>query len=206
MDAKSLVIPNQVNTDYFMPADRVPDKPPFRLFALAHLTAEKGMDVLIRAMQLLLQQADCACRLRIGGEGKERKRLEQMTRDAGLTAYIHFTGRLSQEEVRQEMQQAHAFVHPSLMESFGIVLLEAMACGLPVIATRSGGPEQIIRPELGLLCERDNAQALAHSIQGLKSNYHAYVADHIRAHIISHYGTRAISRQYLEVYQRILKQ
>lgn len=204
VETNIILIPNQVDTDFFTPAPLKPDMPPFQLFALAHLTAEKGMDTLIKAMQLLQQQPDCSCRLRIGGEGKERKRLEQMTRDAGLTSFIHFTGRLTQEEVRKEMQQAHAFVHPSRMESFGIVLLEAMACGLPVIATRSGGPEQIIKAELGLLCERDNAQALADCIIHLMSHYQAYHAANIRAHIINHYGTKVISRQYTGIYKQIL--
>jgi glycosyltransferase involved in cell wall biosynthesis len=206
MEAKSIVIPNQVDTGYFVPSGHVPDRPPFRLFALAHLTAEKGMDVLIRALHLLQQMESDAYTLRIGGDGAERKKLEQMTQKLGLASLIQFAGRLSKEEVRNELQQAHAFVHPSLMESFGIVLLEAMSCGLPVIATRSGGPEQLVKPELGLLCEAGHAEALAHSIQRIKSDYQAYASDHIRTHIISHYGTKAISRQYLEVYQQILKQ
>jgi glycosyltransferase involved in cell wall biosynthesis len=88
--------------------------------------------------------------LTIVGEGSERGRLEQMTAELGLSDTVRFTGNLPLAEVAQIMQQAHVFCLPSVRESGGAVLLEAMAVARPVIAVDFGGPSEIVDAAVGV--------------------------------------------------------
>ena len=76
---------------------------------------------------------------RVVGDGEERGLLVQMARDLGLEDKVTFVGKVTNEDVGTYIAAADIFVLPSISESFGIVNLEAMACGLPILASRVGG-------------------------------------------------------------------
>ncbi|MCP4457997.1 MAG: glycosyltransferase family 4 protein [Cytophagales bacterium] len=80
---------------------------------------------------------------------------------------IEWLGELSREQVRDEMWRCSFYVLPSRHETFGSVLLEAMACGKPVVASRCGGPSEIVTDEVGLLCKNEDVEDLADAIKGM---------------------------------------
>ncbi|MEQ9229997.1 MAG: glycosyltransferase, partial [Cyclobacteriaceae bacterium] len=88
----------------------------------------------------------------------------------GVSDKITWLGELSREQVREEMQRCSFYVLPSRHETFGNVLLEAVACGKPVIATDCGGPRDIVTDEVGVLCEVD-MDALTESLKQMISKY-----------------------------------
>ena len=79
--------------------------------------------------------------------------LEALVQEKALTEQVTFLGSLTREQVRQEVSEADAFVLSSEYETFGVVVIEALALGKPVIATRCGGPESIVVPSVGYLVE-----------------------------------------------------
>lgn len=124
----------------------------------------KGHKYLIEAISHIIQKRnDVLCV--IVGAGKLRPTLECQICSLGLEEYVKLVGGKPHDEIPFWMNACDLFVLPSLRESFGVVQIEAMACGKPVVATRNGGSEEIvISEEYGLLVEPGDAEELAEKI------------------------------------------
>lgn len=117
-------------------------KRPF-VFAVGRVVEKKGFDLLLRAYAAVPPEGR-RLDLVIGGDGTARGDLVRLAADLGVGAHVHFPGRLSREEVAVAMAEAELFVMPSRLEPFGIVILEAWRAGTAVMATRHGGPPELI--------------------------------------------------------------
>ncbi|OYT49379.1 hypothetical protein B6U83_02280 [Thermoplasmatales archaeon ex4484_36] len=140
-----IVIPNGVDTDRFRPRSgiRLFDGDPVILY-VGRLVPKKGVDNLILAMRNVLKVHRKA-RLIIVGKGALQKMLRSEAKLAGVESSVSFLGYVPDEELPYIYNSADVFVLPSITgESFGIVLLEAMASGLPVVATRVGGIPEVL--------------------------------------------------------------
>lgn len=123
------------------------------------LVKQKGADILVKAFKRVMEKHNAE--LVIVGDGPERASLERLCRELGVAA--EFTGYV--EDTRNVLRKSSVLVLPSREEGFGLVLLEAMALGIPVVATRVGGIQEIIADgENGLLVEREDPEALAEAI------------------------------------------
>ncbi|MFH0879556.1 MAG: glycosyltransferase family 4 protein, partial [Lentisphaerota bacterium] len=148
------LIPAGVDTDRFKPAgDKMamrrqtglPENRPI-LFTVRNLTPRMGLDRLIDAMPAVRTAAPQAL-LIIGGEGPLRPVLESQIQRLGLEGQVRLAGRIPDDQLSKYYQAADLFVLPTLqLEGFGLVTLEAMACGTPVLATPQGGTMEILRP------------------------------------------------------------
>ncbi|MEG4999419.1 glycosyltransferase family 4 protein [Microcoleus sp. B4-D4] len=118
---------------------------------LGRLADWKGVDLLLEAFAPVAAQTDAV--LEIIGDGEMREELEAQTARLGLDSRVVFSGWLSQEECAIKMKQADSMVFPSLREPGGAVVMEAMAVGLPVIATNWGGPADYLDSKSGILVE-----------------------------------------------------
>ncbi|MEG4172299.1 MULTISPECIES: glycosyltransferase family 4 protein [unclassified Microcoleus] len=118
---------------------------------LGRLIDWKAVDLMLEAFTPVVAQTDAV--LEIIGDGDIRGELEAQTARLGIDSSVVFSGWLSQEECALKMQQADAMVFPSLREPGGAVVMEAMAVGLPVIATNWGGPADYLNSTCGILVE-----------------------------------------------------
>lgn len=158
------VIPNGVDIqaiEQIPPANNSVD-----ILYAGRLIKEKGVHILVKALDILRKKKpDISCL--IIGDGPERKNLEKLTRELKLQSNIHFAGFLkNQKELIAQMKSAKIFVLPSVREGFGIVVIEANACGVPVITTnhpRNAAKDLVIQNENGLLFE-GTCQDLAEKI------------------------------------------
>jgi glycogen(starch) synthase len=149
------------------------------LFA-GRLRVEKGLLVLLKALDLLVHEQKQAStkvpslHLNIFGTGDQVHidELHTFLRERDLTQFVTFHGRVSQDELISYYDRSHIMLVPSLwQEPFGLVIVEAMARGLPVVASHVGGPAEILTHEVdGLLVEPGNEQALAEAIRQLLEN------------------------------------
>ncbi len=158
------VIHNPVDTDFFKPIDFLPEQT--TILTVGRMVPQKGIDILIRAIKELGD--DFQGKFRIGGDGEHLREYQNLAKELGISDKITWLGELSREQVREEMQRCSFYVLPSRHETFGNVLLEAIACGKPVIAMDCGGPRDIVTEEVGVLCEAD---ALTESLKQMISNY-----------------------------------
>lgn len=132
------------------------------LLAVARLVRQKGLDVLIRAMRRIAEAIPDA-RLLIAGEGPEREALEALARDLQLERKVSLLGH--RDDVQQLMRHAWLLVHPARWEGFGLVLLEAMKAGLPVVATDVSAIPEIVVPDVtGRLVPPEDPSTLAEAV------------------------------------------
>jgi glycosyltransferase involved in cell wall biosynthesis len=198
------VIPNMVDAVFFtLPsAPRVNARP--RFLAIAGLNENKRIDVLLEAFALYRQSEDCWS-LEIGGDGPLREELGRQARRLRLEESVRFLGPLTREQVREAMWRASALVISSKVETFGLVAVEALATGLPVIASRCGGPEEVLAPEDGLLVEPDNRLELANALTAIARTAASYDAQDLRDRCIERFGSIAVGKKLLDVYARVAR-
>jgi glycosyltransferase involved in cell wall biosynthesis len=164
----------QPNLVQFQPAAVAANRRPqgaagegWRLLIVGRLEAIKGVDVAIRALSEL---RDTPAVLRIVGEGDPSytAALHRLASELGVAHRIEWAGKVVGEALRREYGEADLLVVPSRYEAFGSVLVEAMAAGLPIVASRVGGiPDVVQHGECARLVEPEDAQALARAIEDL---------------------------------------
>jgi glycogen synthase len=138
------------------------------VLAVGRLVPQKGFDTLLEAFV-----ADGLKRwtLLFAGDGIDRHKLEARARELGLAARVRFLGSVDRSQLAELLRGAHAFAFPSRGEGFGIALLEAMAAGVPAVATTAGGVPEFARDgENALLVPPDNPAALAQALERLTTD------------------------------------
>lgn len=178
------------------------EKKRFKFFSMAFLSFNKGMDVLIKAFAKTFkgQPVD----LVIGGDGLERENLEKLARELDIHSQVEFLGSIDREKVAENMQDCDVFVLASRFETFGVVLIEALACGKPIIATACGGPEIIVNERNGLLVPVEDPDALNAAMESIYQNYDAYSPEVIRDDCYLRFSEEAIVKEITSIYKQIL--
>jgi glycosyltransferase involved in cell wall biosynthesis len=103
------------------------------------------------------------------------------------------------------MATSAVLVLPSMLESFGAVLIEALACGTPVVSTRCGGPEDIVVDEVGRLVPVGDALALSRAVEDVLEDPHRYPVERLRHYALSHFSWDIVAERILSVYRGVLK-
>jgi len=156
---RTRVIPTPIDVSFF--ADRNEVVKHHRLVTVANLVPLKGIDILLRALHIGPQME-----LVVIGDGPEREKLEKLSKELRLEEHVRFTGFISQEKVAKYLCSSSMFVLPSLSEGLPRSVLEAMACGMFVIATKVGGiPDAVKDEENGLLVQPNDVTALSEAIR-----------------------------------------
>jgi phosphatidylinositol alpha-1,6-mannosyltransferase len=193
------VIPHCLPPDFPTDGQRKPT-PSARVLAVARLVPEhayKGVDTLLSAWPAILAQVPEA-ELVVIGEGPDRARLDGMARSLGLNGRVRFLGAVSDEHLARCYAEAAVFALPSRYrvgpraegEGFGLVLLEAAAMGLPVVAGRSGAVPEVVRDgETGLLVDPEDPRAVAEAVVRL-------LADRDLARRLGETGRRWVTDQF----------
>ncbi len=134
------------------------------IFTFSNLIERKGFQYLITSInEIIKTRKDILCF--IGGSGQMKRKLEAQIQNLELQKHVKLIGYVLDDRINYWMNAADLFVLPSLSESFGIVQIEAIACGKPVVATKNGGSEEIIiSGDYGFLCEPANSKDLAEKI------------------------------------------
>ncbi|MFX9385106.1 glycosyltransferase, partial [Acinetobacter baumannii] len=175
----------------------------FELINICFLNKNKKVDLIIRAFaKALMQQPNL--KLKIGGDGPERINLENLVQELNISHAVTFLGLLSREEVRVRINKASAFILGSDYETFGVVVVEALALGKPVISTKCGGPESIIQPEVGYLVEKNSIDEMAEAIIDLYNNYDNYQAENIRKYCERSFSEQAVVGQLQNLYLSVI--
>ncbi len=194
------VLRNGVDPELFRPADGAkwralaPTAKPL-LLSVANLVPLKGHDLTIRT----LKEIDGA-ELLIAGEGPQRRALEALAAQIGVTHRVHFLGRLAQTELAALYSAADIFVLASEREGWPNVLLEAMACGTPVVSSKVGGvPEFVDTRETGVLVGARSVTGFAAGIRQLFASLPVRAT--VRAHALKFGWDDVISRQVALYYR-----
>jgi L-malate glycosyltransferase len=161
----------------------------------------KGLDLLLKSVSLLENKNFF---LHIGGNGILIDNFKRMAADLNIASKCKFYGELSRNEIAEFYSKLDLFVLPSRYETFGIVLIEAMACGVPVIATRCGGPQDIVTAKTGILIQKDNAEELKSAIISMSENLMHYDKEAIRNYTKENFGQEFFNERLSDLYKKIL--
>ncbi|MCX6763204.1 MAG: glycosyltransferase family 4 protein [Candidatus Moranbacteria bacterium] len=162
------IIPNGIDTSQFKPhlEASLPSND-FKILCVSRITERKGIKYLIEAMKYLPE----IITLEIVGEGNEKEKLEKLAENLKLKNRIKFLGLISHEKLPEIYQSAYVFVLPSLNEGMSNTILEALAAGLPIIATDTGGTKELLRDgENGFIIQMKNAKNIAEKIEKLMAD------------------------------------
>lgn len=166
------VIPNGVDTSVFMPAATPHDAgDAFRILFVGRLNIQKNVDALIESIATLATLPGPRAILEIVGDGPERPSLERLATQRGVAASLRWSGWLAKPEVIASYQRADVFVNPSFYEGMPNTILEAMACALPVVATRIGGNDDlVVEGETGFLVGVAAPNEVTEALQRLRTD------------------------------------
>lgn len=178
-------------------------KDDFRFLMIASLDKNKRVE---NAIQAFAHQRlnDRNLSLDIVGDGPDRQELESIAESLGLQSRIRFHGKLSRPEIVNIMQKTDSLVLASQYETFGVVIIEALAMGKPVIATKCGGPESIVREDDGYLVPVDDIDALSDAMYLMIENYNRFDPQNIRSSCKSRYSEGVIISKWTEVYDTVI--
>jgi glycosyltransferase involved in cell wall biosynthesis len=209
--AKLRVIPNGVDGTIFtpLPEGRQPD--PSQIVYVGRIHRVKGVDVLLRAMRRLIDQRPHLRLVLVGGGFPyrgyqiEEESLRALAADLGLGWRVEFTGGQPPGEVARIMRESAVLVLPSRAESFGSVLVEALACGTPVVATRCGGPEDIVTDEVGVMVPPEDDEALAGAFAHVLDHRSEYPPRRLRAYALERFSWERVAGLTSELYREALR-
>jgi glycosyltransferase involved in cell wall biosynthesis len=194
------VVPNPVDTDIFAPTPPPPEPP--RVVFVGGLDPIKRVDLLLRALAIVRRSDVC---LDIIGDGPSRCDLEGLTRRLGLSRSVRFHGYLPRSEVAMRLRSAHFLVLTSVVETFGVVLAEALVAGRPVVAGRVGAIGEIVDERSGILVPPGDEHALAEAIDQMIRRRGEFDWRTLSSGAVSRFGLDAIGTRWDAAYRSLLR-
>ncbi len=201
-------IPNVVNTELFKPLNKVKTEEDKKI--IIHISdlkdQHKNISGLIRTTaELKKERSDFEVHI-IGG-GSERNELEQLAASLGvLNNKVRFLGELKGADLIEKLQRAACLSLFSNYETFGVVLIEALACGIPVVASRHACVEEFVRePAHGKLVEVGNEDQFRQALNEVLNNQDQYDAETMHSYIVSNYSYEAVGSQFQKMYSKVIE-
>ena len=164
-DVKIDVIPDGLDLGRFEPVQRDACPKKVRVLTIGRLIPRKGFQFLIRALPQIVENAAHDFEIEVVGDGPYQAELLRLSEDLGVASYINFTGSVPYSELPEKYRDADVFILPSLAEGMPLVVLEAMGTGLPIVASRVQGIDELVVEDVnGALFDAGDVDGLAHSL------------------------------------------
>ena len=195
-----IVIPNIVDTNGFKIFNEKRDR--FRFVTIANLKKEKRVDLIIEVFNKLLEN-NSNIELVIGGKGPEFSKLEELVTKYNLHNKVKLLGEVQREDLPKIMGDSDCFVLASKYETFGVVYIEALSCGVPIIATKCGGPEDFFDDSLGYMINIDDFDELYNSMEKMIKNRFKFNSKEISDKIKNRFSKNVIVEELEKIYKMI---
>jgi glycosyltransferase involved in cell wall biosynthesis len=204
-DVKVEYVPNIVNLKIFqLNHEKIFSDDSFSYVSVGNLVPNKGMDILIKAFHKSFKN-DPKKKLFIIGKGPELKKLKNLIFQLSMENQISLLGFLSRDDIKKIFDRSNVFVLASYSETFGVAYIEAMASGLPVIGTHSGGPETFVSKFNGKLVFPGDISMLSNALESIEIDYSCYDSKQISNFISRNFSPEGISTRLIELYKDIVR-
>jgi glycosyltransferase involved in cell wall biosynthesis len=206
--ARIRILPEGVDVELFRPGSAA-HRDPNQILHVGFINFNKGVDLLLQAMRIILARRPEARLLLVGGSHYRDTRIQEeklraMARDLGLGDHVSFLGMRPQHELPVHMRASGVMVLASRAEAFGTVLAEAISCGTPVVATRCGGPEDYVTPEVGHLVPSEDPRSLADAILDVLDHPERYDPQRLHAFVGERFSWRSVAARHVEEFQNVV--
>ncbi|MEE9439803.1 MAG: glycosyltransferase [Saprospiraceae bacterium] len=192
-----ILIPNLIDTQVFTLGLRDDNK--FKFLYVGSFDRRKGLLEMIEAFdQLDMENKE----FHFVGYGEMETAMKALIAKLGIEGSTVFYGRLTNDKTPEIYQSCHAYVSFSELETFGVTVVEAMSCGLPVVFTSCGGPEDTVAAHCGIKVER-TVSDLSDGMECMIANYNTFDNKKIRQHAIDNYSNPVIARKLISLYDKI---
>ena len=198
-----IYIPNIVDLDVFKYEDKE-ESEYFNFVSTGNLIETKRMDLTIEAFYRAFGN-NPKVTLTIFGQGPERKKLEDLISKYNLNSQVKLMGLCSREEIAKQLKQCDCFVLASQSETFGVAYIEALAMGVPVIATKCGGPEAFVNEKNGLMVNVNDVEELTEALIYMYNNINMYDRKSISIEIQNKFSSEVVANKIINIYKEYLK-
>jgi glycosyltransferase involved in cell wall biosynthesis len=199
---EALVLSNGVQSSLFAMSPP-PQDGRFHFLFVGTINKLKGIDLLLEAIEKIRHHVDNVV-FHIVGDGPLKNTIEEQVAALGLEDKVKFYGFLPHEKVAQMMMAAHAFVLPTRYDAQGVVFLEAMSCGLPIIASEGAPPE--VCPEFaGIRVPVNDSDALAAALLTIMQRYPSMDRRAIRQYAVENFDFEVVSSRLISIYRQIIE-
>lgn len=190
----SIVIPNMLGEEFVKDISNSKFEK-FTFIAVGSLIKRKGFDILLNAAtQLKKVDYNSDWQILIIGDGEERTKLNNFIKGSNLENNVKLLGSLQKEEICHYMAESHAFILPSRSETFGVVYIEAMAMGLPVIATTCGIPDDLVDTSNGIVCRTESITEIAEAMEKMLQERYKYDSESIRRTCLNKFAPDIVAK------------
>ncbi len=207
--AKTEVVYNVLDESTFSAPAPGEQRDPDQILFVGLVRRVKGLDILVRAFARLAARRPALRLLALGaafyrGYQRDHQEVRRLVEELGVGPRVRFAGEATPAEVAAAMRRSALLVVPSRRETFSAVTVEALASGTPVVATRCGGPEEILTHETGRLVPIDDPEALAAAIEDVLETRHRFDPAALRSYALSRFGRQEAASHLAEIYARVL--
>lgn len=196
------VIPNIVNTNKFNPSKNTSER--FNFISIANLKKSKNVDLTIKAFSKAFG-GDKNFGLHVVGEGSEMNSLKELVETLKVKDQVVFHGRVNRDGIPKLLNGSKCFVLPSEFETFGVSYIEALACGIPIIATKCGGPEDFFKEDLGVMIEVGDEDALEKAMKHISENADNYDKNKLSNYVKNKFSENVVVKEILDLFNETLK-
>ena len=195
----SIYIPNMVDLEIFKYKEKKKSHT-FDFVSTGNLIEIKRMDLTIKAFYNVFKDLPDVS-LKIFGQGNDRDKLEALIKSLALESRVKLMGLCDREEIAKTLSESDCFVLSSSSETFGVAYIEALAMGVPVIATRCGGPEGFVNEENGILVAVDDVDSLAEAMRDMYENRDRFDSGNIALETKKKFSSKTIADEIMNVYK-----
>ena len=196
------VLPNLVDVESFMLSrEKIND---LKLITVVGLRKIKRVDDIIRALKLIIEDRNIKnASLTVVGDGLDANYYKEITHELNMDKYVTFTGKKTKEEIAKILNKSNIYVMSSELETFGIPGVEALASGIPVVATKCLGPEEYIDSKNGKLISIANINEMADAILDIYKNIDKYDVKYLRK-TANKYSSKTVIDKAISIYNKII--
>lgn len=197
------VIPNVVDTRLFYPSRKKYQRKFIKILAVSSLRKIKGLEYLLESISIIKRNDFI---LNIAGEGEEKRNLLKLCKKLNIEERIKFLGHLPKKRIASLMKDSDFFVLSSIWENLPCVIIEALASGLPVVATEVGGVPELINKNNGILVPPADSKKLATAIEFMLKNYKNFSKERIAESARKSFSCKAVARRFTITYQKVINE
>ena len=202
----SQTLPNIVDTSIFSANAKVPSNDgTLRLTTVAALRPPKHIDDTVRALKILRDSGEIGkFKFTVVGGGFMEEHYRSVTSELGMNDVVEFVGRKNAHEIAKYLSESDILVMASVIETFGIPAIEALAAGVPVVCTRCKGPEGFLDEGCAEMCKSEDPEDLARAIKRMSDRLDTVDEDYLRDRA-AEFSSQSVAEQAVAIYEKVIK-